>query len=122
MASKQNQGNKGAAGKSTPRKGGRPGQKNPPPPPSPYPGGSGGGESTNNEAEPPIIVQGGSLTIESPVFLSVTTEERIVNGRPHTYFIYKNDTVNIREFVAKGRGNPHRDPTNNGLFNIKLER
>lgn len=78
---------------------------------------------SGGETDPPIIVTGGSVIIASPVELTPAgTEQRQHNGQTVTYYIYRNDTVTISEIVARGRGNPHRDQTNNGQFEVKLER
>ena len=76
---------------------------------------------TGGENDPPIIVTGGSITIESPVEFTVTTEQRQHNGQPYTCYVYRNETIHIAEFEAKGKGNPYNDPTDGGRFNIKLK-
>ena len=66
--------------------------------------------------EPPIIVQGGSLTIKSPVFLSV------VYDAGSQMFIYSNANVKIKKYKAKVNGKPDKgDDTDNGQFEIMLD-
>ena len=66
------------------------------------------------ESDPPIIVSGGSVTISSKVFLSVSYDERTRR------YIYYTDAVKIKKFKAKGNKPPVEEDTDDGKFTIDL--
>lgn len=77
-----------------------------PPRPAPAPVGDG-------DADPPIIISGGSVTIESAVFLT-TTFDPVKNK-----FIYENRDVKIGMIKTKGKKD-QQDDSDNGKFSIEL--
>jgi hypothetical protein len=65
------------------------------------------------DANPPIIISGGSVTIESTVFLTSSFDP--VKNK----YIYKTDEIEIGKIRTTGRRDEH-DESNNGSFTIKL--
>ncbi len=68
---------------------------------------------TDGDADPPIIISGGSVTIESTVFLSSSYDP--VKKK----FIYEAKDIKIGKINTKGKKDQD-DDSDNGKFTIKL--
>lgn len=82
-----------------------------PPPPRPKPPTVVGG--LNGDSDPPIIISGGSVTIESAVFLSVSFDAT------KQKYIYENKDLKIGKMSMKGKKDQD-DDSDNGKLTIKL--
>jgi hypothetical protein len=71
-----------------------------------------------NESDPPIIIQGGgSVTIKSAYPFDLTNKP----GDAYPFVYYSKD-ASITWMEMKGKGNPQKDHSNNGNFEVKLYR
>lgn len=108
MASKQSGRNRRPDKGRTARKGDSSGRVTTRPPLARFDGGGPGGE-----ADPPIIVQGGSITISSRVFLNVSYDARTRR------YIYQSDEIRIGRIRTRGKKD-QEDESNSGDFRIEL--
>ena len=70
-------------------------------------------EEGEGDSDPPIIISGGSVTIESAVFLSTSYDPA------KKRFIYETKAVKIGKMKTKGKKDQD-DDSDNGEFTIKL--
>ncbi|MCA1616542.1 MAG: hypothetical protein LC800_21100 [Acidobacteria bacterium] len=72
------------------------------------------GGVTTFDNDPPIIVQGGSVTIESTVFLSVSYDAT------KKKYIYATKDIKIGRMRMRGKRGDQDDDSDNGKFKIEL--
>jgi len=108
MAIRKNaQGSKGQTRPAKQPYGGAPKPRRPLPAPGPPP------PVENGDSDPPIIISGGSVTIESTVFLSVSFDAA------KQKYIYENKDLKVGKMKMKGK-KAQEDDSDNGKLTIEL--
>ena len=93
------------------------GTKPPRPKPQPPPVAPGPpAPAEDGDSDPPIIISGGSVTIESEVFLSSRFDA--AKGR----YIYENKDIKIGKMQMHGKKGEQNDDSDNGKFRIGLSK